>query len=85
MVFLLLNLRRPKRSASVALQKEVHAQHARPADRRAADIATLRVVRLDRRFKPRPRHQRVDATEEPFTPRLPLLASALGTGKIRLR
>ena len=68
----------------VPLLQEVHAQHARHADRRATDLAALGVVRLDQRFKPRPRHDRVHLGQEPLAPRLALLAGVLGTGKAGL-
>jgi hypothetical protein len=71
-------------SQRVPLLQKVHAQNARHADGRAANLAALRVVRLDQRFQPRPRHHHIHLSEEPLPACLALLAGVLGTGKARL-
>jgi hypothetical protein len=69
---------------AVPLLQEVHAQHARHTDRRAAHPAALGVVRFDQRFKPRPGNHAFHLAEELLAPRLALLACVLQAGKAAL-
>jgi hypothetical protein len=64
----------PLVAQAVPLLQEVHPQHARHADGRAAHAATTGVVRFDERDQRRPRHHLLRLAQELLAPGLALLA-----------
>ena len=67
-----------------ALLRNVHAQHARQSDRRAASAFDLRIKRLDQLMQLRPRRDTVDLREEAVAPCQLLFGGVLEVGKALL-
>jgi hypothetical protein len=69
---------------AVPLLKEVHPQHARHADGRAAHAAAAGVVRLDERDQRCPRHHLLHLAQKLLAPCLALLARVFQARKAGL-